>query len=76
MPQKIAQGYGKHGRYGGAPATLQAALQTTVNDFLTKNPELATALDLFKVSNEQYKSALEPLQRPEFFVTNSANDAG
>jgi hypothetical protein len=49
-------------------------LQSTVNDFLTNNPELVAALDLFKVSNEQYKSALEPLQRPEIFITNSAND--
>jgi hypothetical protein len=50
-------------------------LQTTVNEFLSKNKEIAQALDLFKVSNEQYKSALEPPQRPEFFVTNSTNDS-
>lgn len=60
-----------------AQKTLKAnpALQTAVNDFLSKNQELAQALDLFHVSNEQYKSALEPLQRPEFFVTNSTNDS-
>ena len=63
---------------GEKPMSAQAkenVLQASVDNFITKNPALATALDLFKISNEQYRSALEPLQRPELFVTNSANDA-
>jgi hypothetical protein len=58
-----------------SPQAKENALQSMADDFIGNNPTLAAALDLFKVSNEQYKLALEPLRRPEFFVTNSANDA-
>jgi hypothetical protein len=51
------------------------SLQETVNEFLANNEELTKALNLFKVTNEQYQSALEPLRRPEVFVTNSTNEA-
>ena len=55
--------------------TEEKLLQSMADTLISQNPALATALELFKVSNEQYKLALEPLQRPEFFVTNSVNDA-
>jgi hypothetical protein len=56
-------------------ANKEKSLDTMASEFLSKNEEIALALNLFRITTEQYRAALEPLQRPEFFVTNSANDA-
>ena len=53
----------------------ERAIEGTIDKFLAANPEIATALDVFKISNEQYNSATEALRRPEFFSTNSTNPA-
>jgi hypothetical protein len=57
------------------PSMNEDSIQDTMNEYLQKNEQLATALAVFNLSNEQYRCALEPLRRPEFFVTNSTNDA-
>lgn len=44
-------------------------------DFSKSNPDLKKALDLFRIANNQYESALRALRRPEIRVSNSTNEA-
>lgn len=43
-------------------------------EFRKSNPGLQGALDLFRIANEQYESALRVLRRPEIRVSNSTNE--
>lgn len=42
--------------------------------FLEENRELAEAIDIFRVSDLQYKKALLAFRRPEIRVSNSTNE--
>jgi len=43
-------------------------------EYLRSNPDLAETLELFRVTNEQYASALQALSRPQIRVSNSTNE--
>ena len=43
-------------------------------EYLRSNPDLAETLELFRVTNEQYVSALQALSRPQIRVSNSTNE--
>lgn len=51
------------------PNPVKAAEQ-----FGRENPELAAALELFRVTSQQYAAAIRPLNRSEIRVSNSTSE--
>jgi hypothetical protein len=64
---------------GGAAMALERELRLSdraskqAEVFGEKNPELVEAMELFKITNEQYVSALQFLTRAEITSSNSTN---
>ncbi len=53
---------------------LKMPLEKQTTAFLEENRELAEAIEVFRFSELQYKTALQALWRPEIRVSNSTNE--
>lgn len=65
---------GDRRHYKGWRGVVDALLKKA-QDFPKNNPDLEKALELFRIANEQYESALRALRRPEIRVSNSTNES-